>query len=164
MIETSLLTSDEAVAVVLGETRTYGQQGLETGGFLLASVGSESLTGVALAGDAGITRYRQLFQVSEGALDRLFTFADDRGLWVPVQFHTHAAMPFMSWTDQRYGLRVEGFVSTIIPHFAAPPDDIGFWGWWQFQQGDWRRCTPAKILPVELDFVIVFDEDGIREP
>jgi hypothetical protein len=164
VIETSLLASDKAVAAVLAETRAYGQRDLETGGFLLATLGSESLTGVALAGGAGITRYRQLFQVSEGALDRLFTFVDDCGLWVPVQFHTHEATPFMSWTDQRHGLRVEGFVSTIIPDFVAPPDDIGSWGWWQFQQGDWHRCAPAKILPVELDFVIVFDEDGIREP
>jgi hypothetical protein len=164
MIETSLFTSADAVAAVIRETRSYGERSLETGGFLIAESGTDTLTGVAMAGDAGITRRRRLFQISERALDRLFTFADDQGLWIPVQFHSHERAAFMSETDAEHGLRVEGFVSTIIPEFAAPPDDVCSWRWWEFQQGDWHACSPARIVAAELDLAIVFDEDGIREP
>src|SRR5260370_41241526 len=118
MIETSLLTSADAVASIIREVRSYGEHALETGGFLFANTGSEALTGVAMAGEAGITRRRRLFQITERALDRLFTFADDRGLWIPVQFHSHEMAAFMSRTDSEHGLRVQGFVSTIITEFA----------------------------------------------
>ena len=164
MIEISLSAPNSAVATVIRETSSYGGRLLETGGFLFSPVDSNTLTGVALAGNTGIIRHRQLFQISERALDRLFTFADDRGFWIPVQFHSHEKAAFMSKTDARDGLRVEGFTSTVIPEFAAPTNDVRSWGWWQFRGGDWHRCTPVTTYAGEIDLVVVFDEDGVHEP
>ena len=65
----------------------------------------------------------------------------------------------MSECDVDHGLSVEGFVTTIVPHFATPPRDPSRWGWWRYE-GAWiplaaPRCssTPASV--------ITFDEDGV---
>jgi hypothetical protein len=163
MTDTSLVATHGIVAAVLRETRSYGKRSLETGGFLLATVGNDALMGVALAGDAGILRHRRLFQISEGALDRLFTFADDLGYWIPVQFHSHEIGAFMSRADSEHGLRVEGFISTIIPEFENPPDDAGSWGWWHFHDGVWHPRAPVTVQPGRAETVVVFDEGGVRD-
>jgi hypothetical protein len=151
------------VHAVLDETRAYGKRNVETGGFLTASTNSDAITGVAVAGTAGIVRRADLFQISERALDRLFTYADDRGLWMPVQFHSHRFGAGMSLTDELHGLRVEGFISTILPQYANPPEDASKWGWWQFTEGEWRPLTPISIDRPESGPVVVFDEGGVRE-
>lgn len=163
MIETSLSMTQAVVASVAAETQFYGERSLETGGFFVAPVGSESVTGVALAGETGIVRHRRLFQITERALDRLFTYAATQDLWLPAQFHSHERMAFMSETDMQHGLRVEGFISTIIPEFAAPPLDVHAWGWWQFHAGEWRACMPPTLASGAVDFVVVFDEDGVHD-
>jgi hypothetical protein len=164
VIQTPFTLPTDAVAAVTRETREYGAQLLETGGFLVARGGSDALTGVAVAGGSGIVRHRRLFQISERALDSLFTFADDGNFWIPVQFHSHQVAAFMSETDAQHGLRVEGFVSAIIPNFASPSDDVSSWGWWQFHNRDWYSCAPVAVHSAAVDLVVVFDEDGVREP
>lgn len=153
----------DAVRVVTGEAGAYGKSDVETGGFLLAPLGLDSVTAVAMAGTTGIVREPYLFQISERALDRLFTFADDRRLWIPIQFHSHRLGAQMSRTDELHGLRVEGFVSTILPRFENPPADVAQWGWWQFRAGDWRPCEPATVQSLDPISVYAFDEDGVRE-
>ena len=153
----------DAVHVVVDDTLAYGKQELETGGFLMAPVGSDSIDGVALAGDSGILRRSGLFQISERALDRLFAYSDERELWLPIQFHSHQFEAGMSRTDALHGLRVEGFISTIVPRFTEPPADVSQWGWWQFRNGAWQSRPPAAVQHSPLTRVVVFDEDGIRE-
>jgi len=162
MSETLAIPSG-AVDVLARETRSYGVRLLETGGFLFTETDHTTQRGVALAGTRGIVRRRRLFQISARALDRLFTFADDRGLWIPVQFHSHEMSAVMSETDDAHGLRAEGFVSAIIPSFAAPPADVSRWGWWQFQHGGWHQRAPITVHPAAVDLVVTFDEDGVRE-
>jgi hypothetical protein len=96
------------VNALISDATTFGARGLETGGFLLAPrtdpVGpNPAVTAVAVAGGAGIERDRDRFQVSERALDRIFTFADDRGLWIPAMLHSHrsgaSCRPLISGTD-----------------------------------------------------------------
>ena len=62
MSQASLSITPAAVAIVVEETRSYGRQRLETGGFFMAPVGGATVTGVALAGRAGIERRYNLFQ------------------------------------------------------------------------------------------------------
>lgn len=151
-----------AVDATADEVGTYGKRDVETGGFLLASPDKPEISVVAFAGDVGIVRRRYLFQISERALDRIFTFADDRGLWIPGQFHSHGMGAFLSPTDREHGLRVDGFVSAVIPTYAEPPRDVARWGWWRFADGEWVDVDigRAGIGAVEL---VRFDEDGIRD-
>ncbi len=159
----ALSLSNRAVTALTDEVKRYGIEGLETGGFLMASVDGEVVSAVALAGVSGILRRPDLFQISERALDRLFTFADDHGLSIPVQFHSHRFGAHMSRTDALHGLRVEGFISTIVPSFADPPSDVAEWGWWEFRDGAWETYPPAPIQVRSLDLIVEFDADGVRE-
>jgi hypothetical protein len=149
-----------AVRRITEEICAYGQRCLETGGFLMAPRGGETITVVALAGARGVVRRRHLFQISERALDRLFIFADDHDLYIPAQFHSHELDAFLSWTDAEHGLRVDGFTSAVIPTYADPPADMRRWGWWSFTAGDWA----PGLVPTDgagLASVVRFDEDGV---
>jgi len=90
--------------MITAETRAYGQRYPETGGFLMLPRDSGTVTTVAFAGTTGIVRRQHLFQISERALDRLFTFADDHDLHIPVQFHSHEYDAF--GRDLAHGLQV----------------------------------------------------------
>lgn len=154
------------VTAVADETATFGARRLETGGFVLVprqspADGDCPLTVIALAGDTGIVRDRALFQISERALDRIFTFADDHDLWIPAQFHSHRAAAFLSRADQRHGLRVEGFISAVIPAYACPPRNLARWGWWRFTSGTWRRTEAGRVCGGTLE-VVRFDEVGVH--
>jgi hypothetical protein len=153
---------DEVIAAVVDETTYYGSAQLETGGFLIARRGSEEICGAAMAGDVGILRRHNAFQISERALDRLFTYASDNDLWLPIQFHSHEFGSGMSKTDARHGLRAEGFISTILPRFACPTACLAAWGWWQFLSGDWRTCPAALEVAGGPDLLVTFDEGGVR--
>lgn len=162
MSEGAFVIASATVAEVTRDVRVYGELDLETGGFLMAHAGSDELTGVALAGTTGITRRPYLFQISERALAQLFTFAGDRGLWLPIQYHSHQGAAVMSPSDRRHGLRVEDFVSVIIPDFTAPPSDVNLWGWWRFRRGEWAIDPAATVRPGRLQTTVIFDEDGVR--
>jgi hypothetical protein len=154
------------VAALIGEATTFGARGLETGGFLLAprtaTVGANpAVAAVALAGDTGISRGRDMFQVSGHALDRIFTFADDHGLWIPALLHSHRAGALLSATDQRHGLGVDGFISAVIPEYSGPPRDLARWGWWRFESGRWCGAAPGRTTGGTVE-VLRFDEGGIR--
>jgi hypothetical protein len=160
----SVTIPDAGVAAIVEETAAFGVRELETGGFLLVprerSVEAAAVVStVAFAGDVGIVRHRDVFQISERALDRIFTFADDRGLWIPAQFHSHEVGAFLSFTDKRHGLCVEEFTSIVIPTFAAPPEDTGRWGWWRFMTGRWREAEPGPVIRGTVQLVR-FDEAG----
>jgi hypothetical protein len=153
---------ESALGAVLKELRSFGASHLETGGFFLLPRGGQTVSTVALAGDSGIVRGRNLFQISERALARLFDYADGQDLWAPIQFHSHARDAFLSLTDAAHGLRVEGFVSVVVPHYAEPTADMKVWGWWCFSACEWLPIEPA-ITGSGGVTVIRFDEDGARD-
>jgi hypothetical protein len=161
MKTSALVLPDAAAAAVVAEVAEWGFRRVETAGFLLASRGREEVTAVALAGTSGIVRRRDLVQISDIALDRLFAYADHHGLWIPAQFHSHYGAAFMSPTDLDHGLSVEGFVSTIVPFFTEPPSNPAEWGWWCYQQS-WQTIQPPRgsSEPTKL---ITFDEAGVRD-
>lgn len=149
-----------AIETVVADVRRFGAGNVETGGFLLAPVETETITAVALAGEIGIVRRRDLFQISDLALDRLFAYADESDLWIPAQFHSHGLVAELSRCDIEHGLAVEDFVSTIVPWYADPPVDAAAWGWWRYGSR-WTRLGPPAILP-RASVTVVFDEDGVR--
>lgn len=154
---------ESAVDIVTNNVRRFGQQRLETGGFLLAA-GDEptAITGVALAGAAGVTRRRDLFSVSGLALDRLFTWAADGELRIAAQFHSHGGRAFLSPVDLRHGLSVRGFTSCIVPFSADPPLDPKQWGWWRFDGRTWMKAHPPRAVATNPVTTVTFDEDGVR--
>jgi hypothetical protein len=154
---------EAAIAAITDEVRAYGKQRVETGGFFLSSIEDpEQISTLALAGTAGITRKRGLFRVSGAALDRLFTWADEREMRIPAQFHSHRGRAFLSPTDLTHGLSVRGFVTCIVPFWSDPPDDPGRWGWWRFDGERWtdEPCPPADTRGTVG--VVTFDERGVQ--
>jgi hypothetical protein len=156
------LLPQAAVVAITKDVRVYGLCELETGGFLLLPGDADIVSLVALAGDQGITRRRDRFQISERALDRLLTFADDRDLWVPIQFHSHEAGAFLSPIDADHGLRVEGFTSVVVPAYRDPPGNLDRWGWWRFTAGHWARANGARVADGAVELVR-FDEAGVHD-
>jgi hypothetical protein len=159
----SFSINEGVVDAVVTDVTAYGQHRLETGGFFMANIGEERVTALALAGDKGIFRRYNLFQISERALDRLFTYADASELWLPIQYHSHMFEARMSLSDQTHGLNMEGFVSTILPNFSAPPRDPATWGWSVFDRGRWNIMQALDAVVGDVSRTVIFDEDGVRE-
>ncbi len=161
----ALTLPQAAVRAITTEVAAYGQHDLEHGGFLLLANTAHVVSLVAVAGANGITRHRNLFQISAEALDRLFTFADDRELWIAAQFHSHGedhgAAAFLSPTDADHGLRAEGFTSVVIPGYRNPPADTRRWGWWRFTAGRWKRVNGIGVGEGAVELVR-FDEAGVH--
>lgn len=139
----------------------YGRSGVETGGFLMADPKTGVLAVMAMAGEVGVVRDPDLFLVSSRAMDRLFSYAESRGLWVAAQVHSHGGRAFLSRTDREHGVAVEGFTTVVVPNFGAPSADPEAWGWWRYQGGAWLHIPAPAVMvsPVEC---VVFDELGVR--
>ncbi|GAA2103628.1 hypothetical protein GCM10009759_39230 [Kitasatospora saccharophila] len=158
----SLVLPAGAVDPVLREIRRHGLADRETGALLLTGPSEMDVLVVAVAGTAGIVRGPGLFRVSAVAYDRLFTFAEERSYRTRAMIHSHPDEAFLSRTDRLYSLRVPGFVSAVVPTYAAPPADPAAWGWWRFDQ-DWFPCSAPVVddaLPPVL--TVLFDEEGVR--
>lgn len=150
-----------AARVVTAEIAAWGGRGAETGGFLLCPQDDKRVAKVALTGAQGIRRARGEFAVSGKAMSKLFAYAEERGLSVRVQFHSHGRAAFLSRTDLTHGFSVKGFVTTVIPHFAAPPEDPKEWGWWMYM-GDWKEIKAPRLVDDNAG-ILRFDEEGARE-
>jgi hypothetical protein len=153
----------DAARAVIDDVTGYGTTGVETGGFFAVPRDEEAVSMVALAGTTGIVRERLYFQISERALDRLFSYADEASLWLPAQFHSHAEGAFLSRTDKEHGLSVDGFVSAVVPDFAGPPAEPSAWGWWEYHSRLWHQIASPQTLPAGEVRIVLFDEDGVRE-
>ncbi|HEY3827662.1 MAG TPA: hypothetical protein VGL57_00560 [Solirubrobacteraceae bacterium] len=149
-------------ATIAETAQTAGAQIVETGGFLLGRVNTSDATVLALTGDAGVTRRKDLFQVSGLALSMLFEWADDHDLTVLAQWHSHRLDAFLSPTDLKYGLNVRGFQTTVIPYYQRPSSDPTAWGWWTFDGTTWI-ASAAPRLNVSGFETIVFEEGAVHE-
>ena len=157
----TLSISSELLQPLQDHVRGHGRTDVESGAFLLGSYNSPTVTVLALADGVGIERHRGYFRVSGKAIDRLFDFAEMEELRVWAQVHAHPRGSFLSETDERDGFRVEGFLSGIIPNFAAPPREPNEWGWWMFTDGAWQSA-PAPSTSAAPGRVVTFDETGVR--
>jgi hypothetical protein len=152
--------TDGVRETLLNDVRIWGAHGVETGGFLLATPG-EPISILALGGSLGITRRTGVFRVSPRSLARLFSWAGDKKLHVAAQAHSHGGRAFLSEIDLRHGFSVTGFTTTVIPYFAAPPEDPHRWGWWRYE-GEWREAEAPTIISGDAT-VVCFDEVGVDE-
>lgn len=150
-----------AARIVTAEVAAWGGRGAETGGFLLCRQDEKRVEKVALTGARGIRRAPDQFVLSGRALSMLFTYAEECELSIWAQFHSHGRAAFLSHTDLTHGFSVEGFVTTVIPYFAAPPEHPKEWGWWIYEK-EWRE-TKAPRLADGPTGLIRFDEEGVRE-
>lgn len=141
--------------------RQYGGDDAEAGGFLLGAYDDATATVLALADGVGVERSRGLFRVSGTAMEQLFAFADDENLRVWAQVHSHPRGSFLSLTDETDGFRVAGFLSGVIPHYAAPPREPATWGWWTFRDGAWQPAETPGVAN-RPSRIITFDEEGVR--
>lgn len=149
-----------AAAVVVAEVAGFGSVNKETGGFLLAENGRTEISLVAVAGETGVLRARDLFQITSTALDRLFRFAEEHDVWIPVQFHSHRRHAFLSNADARHGFCVEGFVSAVVPTYDQPPKAASDWGWWCFHDAAWQTMEAPAASTVGVA-VLRFDENEV---
>jgi len=157
----SFSISSEILDPLEDHVRCYGRIDVESGGFLLGPYESPTITVLALAEGVGVERSRGCFRVSGRAIERLFDFADAQGLRVWAQVHAHPRESFLSETDERDGFRVEGFLSGVIPNFAAPPRQPQQWRWWIFTDGTWQAVAAPSAAPAP-GRVVTFDEAGVQ--
>ncbi len=152
-----------AVTRIVGEVTSYGRDdGVETGGFLLApSHDPEAVSVVAMAGETGIERAWGWFRVSASAIDVLFAWAEERGLRIPAQFHSHGIGRDLSLIDRREGFNVRGFISCVVPEFRDPPSVPNGGGWWLFDGASWVETASCTLVESEV-MVVRFDEEGVR--
>jgi hypothetical protein len=158
----SLSVTSDAVQALADEVAQCGSRPAETGGFLLCRENSdERLDIVALAGNAGIKRERDVFKVSGAAIERLFTWAGERELQIGAQVHSHRGRAFLSETDLRHGFAVEGFITSVIPTYMRPPREPAAWGWWCYRNGRWERGSAPVSVPGAAE-VVRFDRAGVH--
>jgi hypothetical protein len=157
-----LRLSSPIIAALTAEIGRWGRRGAETGGFLLAPESDpDRLSIVALADQAGIARRRGLFVVSGPAIEQLFSWAGDAELRIRAQVHSHARGAFLSPTDLRHGFDVTGFISAVVPNFAAPSPHPGDWGWWQRAATRWEACAAPEVITGQ-GAAVRFDQDSVR--
>jgi hypothetical protein len=152
-----------AVAAIAAEVARYGAAGVETGGFLLVPRSNPTVTTVAaMAGATGMVRRPDQFVISAAAVDVLSGWADDHDLRIAAQFHAHGGAAFLSPIDGRGGVRVDGFISAVVPTFRTPPAAATAWAWFAFRDGAWR---PRPALPTVTGGIgiVAFDEDGTSD-
>lgn len=101
---------------------------------------------VALRG-SGIEKWRDHLSISSELLNDVTDVAIDRGCYLIGQIHSH---PFdwveLSQADQRLGIRAEGYLSLVAPHFAQRADTrLEDCGAHLFEGGRWRRFDPQEL-------------------
>ncbi|MGE3449036.1 MAG: hypothetical protein AB7H92_15820 [Microbacteriaceae bacterium] len=146
---------------VVAHVHSHGQTGVESGGFLVNDDTGRVVV-VACAGTTGISRSWGLFRISGAALDRLFTWCEDRDQTIGAMFHSHEHMAFLSMTDREHGLNVRGMTSVVLPSFAKPPSDPAAWAWFVYDGSDWVPLDPWPLSSTGVS-VVTFDEDGVHE-
>lgn len=157
-----LLVTRNLVDALVADISAWGTHNAETGGFVLASEHRPDRANVlALAGQSGIVRRRDLFTISGAAIERLFSWAADAELRIRAQVHSHARGAFLSRTDLKHGFDVDGFITAVVPHFATPSADPGDWRWWQRGSSRWHPYRAPDVVAGSVR-VVCFDEDGLR--
>ena len=148
---------------VHGHVAGYGALDVETGLFLAAPRGGDTVTTVAFAGTRGVERHRGHLALSGRAISQLLRFLSERDLVAMAQIHSHRGPAGLSRTDLAHGFSVEGFTSAVIPYYRQPAHDPQTWGWWRYRDRHWRPADPFQLTTATpATTVVTFDEDGIH--
>jgi hypothetical protein len=148
-------------AAIQEHVQAWGELGRETGAFLLKRRDSDLIDLIAWPLVAGVVRSRGQFAVTGVALARIFEWCGDEDLQVAALLHSHKYEAFLSPVDLKYGFAAEGFVSTIVPDYMAPPTDPAEWGWWSFSGGEWIDATAPEMAEGASFDGVSFDEGGV---
>ena len=161
---TRLSLPQDAIEPLIEHVSSFGRGEVETGALLMCDPGSSDVRTIALAGDRGVTRRYGLFVLSMQVIDSAFSYAEDHGLQVRAQVHSHAGDAFLSRTDKHGNLNMEGFIAAVIPNFRNPPHDPTSWGWWTFGAKTWRPSEPAWTdKKLSSAAIVTVDADGAHE-
>jgi hypothetical protein len=161
---TGLLLPQGAIEPLIEHVSSYGRNEVETGALLLCDPRSSAVRAVALTGDRGVTRKYGLFVLSMRVIDSAFSYAEDHGLQVRAQVHSHAGAAFLSPTDKSGNLNMQGFIVAVIPNFHRPPHDPTSWGWWTFIAGAWRASEAARTdRTLASANIVTVDAEGTYE-
>lgn len=160
---TGLVLPQNAATNLTDHVSSYGRRSVETGALLICEPDSALVQVLALAGEAGVTRRYGLFVLSVPVIDSAFTYAEDHGLQVRAQVHSHAGEAFLSPIDKRGNLNMKGFIVAVIPDFCTPPHDPSAWGWWTFNAGEWAPSQPATLTTSSNATVLTVDANGAHE-
>jgi hypothetical protein len=162
-MKSRLILPRNTIEDLCGHVSSYGRRGLETGALLMCKPNSNIVATLALAGEAGVTRRYGLFVLSMPVINQAFTYAEDRGLQVRAQLHSHAKGAFLSRTDKRGNLNMCGFIAAVIPNFEHPPQDPSSWGWWTYSAGNWKSSEPAAVDTASAGTVLIVDAVSVNE-
>ncbi len=95
----------------------------------------------------GIVKWPDRLSIAAELLNEVTDVAIDLGCHLIGQIHSH---PFdwveLSLADQRMGIRSEGYLSVVAPHFAQRADTrLDDCGVHLFDGGGWRRVVPPEL-------------------
>lgn len=149
-------------ATIADVARIAGRRPVETGGFILGRAGTDRGDVLALTGEVGVERRRDLFIVDGLALAALFDWADDHDLSVIAQWHTHRGRAGLSKTDLEHGLNVPGFHTAVVPFYASASPEPATWGWWTFDRS-WKSSAPPRTDAGLSHQTITFEHGAVHE-
>jgi proteasome lid subunit RPN8/RPN11 len=155
------------------QTRTAvlpaGRRGTESGAFWLGKRGADSVvTTVAMPVGSRVVEQPSQWSVPTELHQRVTAYAKPRSLTLLAVVHTHLSSkrPRLSRTDRERGVRVPGVLAVIIPVGGSEGDPYR-WGWFVFEDGDYRELTPDEytqrvtITTEPSELVVVGAEDPL---
>jgi hypothetical protein len=159
---TGLLLPRTAIDAIVEDIAAHGREGVESGCFLLSrNAAPHNTDAVALLGDKGIQRSMDRLAISGRALAVLFDWAESHDRRVTAQIHSHTYDAFLSDTDRRFSLTVEGFTVAVVGDAAHATRDPALWSWWRFEAGEWVPVSPARQGEAAVT-IVRLDEDGVH--
>lgn len=89
----------------------------------------------------------QQLRLSWNAMSKLSDVADKHGVYLVGQIHSHPGRFIdLSDVDEKYGIRCQGYLSVICPHYAQRPvSGIHKCGVHVFDDGRYRRLGADEI-------------------
>lgn len=93
----------------------------------------------------GVDEVRDHWRVSAAVYGRVSTWATSAGVNLLAVCHTHGGRSpaRLSRVDRTHGVKAPGVLSIVIAHNGAESDPQR-WGWYVWQDGDYRLLSPAE--------------------
>lgn len=140
--------------------RAIGQSRREAGAFWL---GKREVTAhvysLVLPHGIGVEESSGRWVVSAEVFGAITRWAKPRDLCLLGIVHSHVrgVPPILSWTDRNLGVRVPGIIAAVIGNAGEDRDHLD-WGWYVFEQGDYRQLTRKEIKRrIRVDSAIGFE-------
>lgn len=131
----------------LDGVRPIGRSGREAGAFWLGKrEATAHVYSVVLPHGIGVEEHHGRWAVSPEVFGAITRWAKPRKLCLLAVAHTHVrgVPPVLSWTDRNLGVRVPGMLAAVIGNAGDDADHLK-WGWYVFENADYRPLARAEI-------------------